>query len=63
MVGQRIGGFVTVGGGLALYGPGQAVRGGIGVAGDHPCTGIIGRPARPDDIVYDVTPNPAGARE
>jgi hypothetical protein len=38
MVGQRIGGWAAVGGGLALYGSGQAAVGGVGAAGDHPCT-------------------------
>ena len=81
MVGQRIGGFSAIGGGLALYGPGQAVVGGIGVSGDHPCTdhdvawrtrnllGLdhmagmpapTGDPNHPDNIVYDITPNPDG---
>jgi uncharacterized protein GlcG (DUF336 family) len=38
MVGFRIGGVNVFGGGLALYGPGQIVVGGIGVSGDTSCT-------------------------
>jgi len=81
LVGQRIGGFSAIGGGLALYGPGQVAVGGIGVSGDHSCTdhdvawrvrsllgldhmagmpGLSGDPARPDNIVYDITANPDG---
>lgn len=81
MVGQRIGGFVAIGGGLGLFGAGKTAVGGIGVAGDHSCTDhdiawrvrnllgldhlaglppLSGDPKRPDNIVYDVTPNPAG---
>jgi hypothetical protein len=81
MIGQTIGGFVAVGGGVALFGPGQVAEGAIGVAGDHSCTDhdiawrtrnllnldhlagfppLSGDPARPDNIVYDITPNPAG---
>ena len=81
MVGQKIGGFTAIGGGLALYGPGRVVVGGIGVSGDHSCTDhdvawrtrsllgldhlaglppVSGDPARPDNIVYDITPNPNG---
>jgi len=37
MVGQRIGGINVFGGGLALYGPGQVVVGGVGVSGDTSC--------------------------
>ena len=81
LVGQRIGGFAAIAGGLALFGAGQMTLGGIGVAGDHACTDhdvawrvrsllgldhlagappLSGDPARPDNIVYDITPNPAG---
>jgi len=81
MLGQRIGGFTAVGGGLALSGTGQVAFGGIGVAGDHACTDhdiawrtrsllgldhlagfppLSGDPARPDNIVYDITANSAG---
>jgi hypothetical protein len=81
MVGLKIGGFSPIGGGLALYGQGRVVLGGIGVSGDHSCTdhaiawrvrnllgldhmagipGVSGDPARPDNIVYDITPNPDG---
>ncbi len=38
MVGQVIGGFSAIAGGLGLYAKGQTAVGGIGVAGDHPCT-------------------------
>jgi len=37
MVSQRIGGVNVFGGGLALYGTGQAVVGGVGVSGDTSC--------------------------
>jgi hypothetical protein len=81
MVGQMIGGFTALGGGLGLFAQGQKAVGGIGVAGDHPCTDhdiawrtrsllgldhmsgfapLSGDPSRPDNIVYDVTPNPDG---
>jgi uncharacterized protein GlcG (DUF336 family) len=81
MIGQRIGGFVAIGGGMGLFGPGQTALGGIGVAGDHACTDhdiawrvrsllgldhlaglppLSGDPSRPDNIVYDITPNPSG---
>jgi hypothetical protein len=38
MTGSKIGGANVFGGGLALYGVGQAVVGGIGVSGDTSCT-------------------------
>ena len=38
MVGQRIGGVNVFGGGLALFGPGKAIVGGVGVSGDTSCT-------------------------
>jgi len=38
VVGQVIGGFTAVGGGLGLFAKGQAAVGGVGVAGDHACT-------------------------
>jgi hypothetical protein len=81
MVGQLIGGFIGIGGGVGLFGPGQVALGGLGVAGDHSCTDhdiayrtrnllnldhlggfppVSGDPAHPDNIVYDITPNPAG---
>jgi hypothetical protein len=81
MIGQPIGGFVAIGGGLGLFAAGQTAVGGIGVAGDHACTDhdiawrtrhllgldhlggfppVSGDPNRPDNIVYDITPNPAG---
>lgn len=37
MVGRRVGGVNVFGGGLALYGPGHAIVGGIGVSGDTSC--------------------------
>lgn len=37
MIGSRIGGINVFGGGLALYGPGQVVVGGLGVSGDTSC--------------------------
>jgi hypothetical protein len=81
MIGQPIGGFMAVGGGLGLFAAGQAAAGGLGVAGDHSCTDhdiawrtrnllnfdhmngfppLSGDPSRPDNIVYDITANPAG---
>ena len=81
MVGQRVGGFTPIGGGLALYGAGQVAVGGVGVGGDHSCTDhdvawrlrnllgldhlaglppLSGDPSHPDNIVYDITPNPDG---
>lgn len=81
MIGQSIGGFTAMGGGVGLFGAGQVARGGLGVAGDHSCTDhdiawrtrnllnldhlsgfppLSGDPSRPDNIVYDITPNPAG---
>ncbi len=38
MVGQVIGGFSAIAGGLGLFAKGQVAVGGVGVAGDHPCT-------------------------
>jgi len=37
LVGNKIGGVNVFGGGLALYGPGQVVVGGLGVSGDTSC--------------------------
>src|SRR5215469_11100859 len=37
MVGSKIGGVNVFGGGLALYGPGKKIVGGIGVSGDTSC--------------------------
>jgi uncharacterized protein GlcG (DUF336 family) len=37
MTGSKIGGVNVFGGGLALYGPGQIVMGGLGVSGDTSC--------------------------
>jgi hypothetical protein len=81
MVGNKIGGVNVFGGGLALYGPGKVIVGGVGVSGDTSCAdhdiswrvrhllgldhlsgvgGVSGDPARPDNIVYDITANPNG---
>jgi uncharacterized protein GlcG (DUF336 family) len=81
MVGNKIGGVNVFGGGLALYGPGKKIVGGVGVSGDTSCAdhniawrvrknlaldhlsgvgGASGDPARPDNIVFDITPNPDG---
>jgi len=38
MVGNRIGGVNVFGGGLALYGPGHVLVGGVGVSGDTSCS-------------------------
>ena len=75
MVGGRIGGVNVFGGGLALYGPGGALVGAVGVSGDSSCAdhniawrtrnnlnldfvpgGVSGDAKRPDNIVYDITP-------
>jgi Haem-degrading len=37
MVGNVIGGVNVFGGGLALYGPGKKIVGGVGVSGDTSC--------------------------
>jgi len=37
MVGNKIGGVNVFGGGLALYGPGKVIVGGVGVSGDTSC--------------------------
>jgi uncharacterized protein GlcG (DUF336 family) len=37
MVGHKIGGVNVFGGGLALFGPGQKILGGVGVSGDTSC--------------------------
>ena len=81
MEGKRIGGVNVFGGGLALYGPGKIIAGGVGVSGDTSCAdhniawrvrknlgldhlmgvgGVSGDAARPDNIVFDITPNPFG---
>jgi len=81
MVGNKIGGVNVFGGGLALYGPGKVIVGGVGVSGDTSCAdhniawrvrnnlgldhlsgvgGVSGDPARPDNILFDITPNPFG---
>jgi uncharacterized protein GlcG (DUF336 family) len=36
-VGQVVGGIITFGGGVALYGPGGNILGGLGVSGDTSC--------------------------
>ena len=81
MEGKRIGGVNVFGGGLALYGPGKIIAGGVGVSGDTSCAdhniawrvrknlgldhlmgvgGVSGDAARPDNIIFDITPNPSG---
>jgi len=81
MVGNEIGGVNVFGGGLALYGTGKAILGGVGVSGDTSCAdhdiawrvrhllsldhlggvgGVSGDTQRPDNIVYDIKPNPNG---
>jgi len=81
MVGNKVGGINVFGGGLALYGPGKRIVGGVGVSGDTSCAdhniswrvrnnlgldhlmgvgGVSGDPARPDNIIFDITPNPNG---
>jgi len=81
MIGQKIGGVNVFGGGLAAYGAGAKILGGLGVSGDTSCAdhmiawrvrhalgldhlagvgGVSGDPARPDNIVYDITANPNG---
>ena len=37
MAGNKIGGVNVFGGGLALYGPGKKIVGGVGVSGDTSC--------------------------
>jgi len=83
MEGRRIGGVNVFGGGLALYAPGGALIGAVGVSGDSSCadhniawrtrnnlsldyvpkppndaSAISGDHHRPDNIVYDITPQP-----
>jgi uncharacterized protein GlcG (DUF336 family) len=81
MVGRKIGGVNVFGGGLALYGAGKKIVGGVGVSGDTSCAdhniawrvrnnlgldhlsgvgGVSGDATRPDNIVFDITPNPNG---
>jgi uncharacterized protein GlcG (DUF336 family) len=84
MVGNVIGGVNVFGGGLALYGPGKKIVGGVGVSGDTSCADhdiawrlrkhlnldhllgvggvspVSGDTSRPDNIVYDITPNSNG---
>jgi len=81
MEGNKIGGVNVFGGGLALYGPGKKILGGVGVSGDTSCAdhniswrvrkllgldhlagvgGVSGDPARPDNIIFDIAPNPNG---
>jgi len=81
MAGNKIGGVNVFGGGLALYGSGKIIVGGVGVSGDTSCAdhnigwrvrnnlgldhlsgvgGVSGDPARPDNIIFDIAPNPFG---
>jgi Haem-degrading len=80
-VGDKVGGINVFGGGLALYGPGKKIVGGVGVSGDTSCAdhniawrvrnnlgldhlsgvgGVSGDPARLDNIIFDIAPNPYG---
>jgi len=75
MVGKRVGGVNVFGGGLALYAKKQSVSGDTSCA-DHMIAwrlrhnlnldqlkgvgGVSGDKDRPDNIVYDITPNPSG---
>ena len=77
----RLGGINVFRGGLALYGAGKKIVGGVGVSGDTSCAdhniawrvrnnlgldhlsgvgGVSGDPARPDNIIFDIAPNPYG---
>jgi uncharacterized protein GlcG (DUF336 family) len=81
MTGNKIGGVNVFGGGLALYGPGKVLLGGVGVSGDTSCAdhniawrvrnllaldhllgvgGVSGDLGRPDNIIFDIAPNPLG---
>jgi len=81
LVGEKIGGVNVFGGGLALYGFGRRLIGGVGLSGDTSCAdhniawrvrknlgldhmlgigGVSGDAERPDNIIYDITPNPLG---
>jgi len=86
LVGNRVGGVNTFGGGLALYGPGHVLMGAVGVSGDTSCAdhmiawrtrnllgldhlgtaipgpaGLFNSDAtHPDNIIFDITANPAG---
>jgi uncharacterized protein GlcG (DUF336 family) len=91
MKGEKIGGVNVFGGGLALYGDGHKLVGGVGVSGDTSCAdhniawrvrNILGLdhmaegngmkavpgpaslfandPTHPDNIIFDITANPAG---
>jgi uncharacterized protein GlcG (DUF336 family) len=81
MIGEKIGGVNVFGGGLAAYGTGKKILGGLGVSGDTSCAdhmiawrvrhalgldhlsgvgGVSGDAAHPDNIIYDITPNPSG---
>jgi uncharacterized protein GlcG (DUF336 family) len=77
MVGQRIGGVIVFGGGLALYNEQGVLLGAVGVSGDSSCAdhniawrsrhglaldyvpaGVRGDATRPNNIVYDISPQP-----
>jgi Haem-degrading len=77
VLGRRVGGVVTFGGGLALY-SGDAVVGGLGASGDTSCAdhniawrirqalGLDKVPAGPgpdhnDEIIYDLAPDKTSA--
>jgi len=71
IIGRRIGGVNTFGGGLALYQNGRKIAG-IGVSGDTSCTDHVVAykvrrllaldrvPGTLDKMIQDITPNPAG---
>ncbi len=74
MIGQRVGGVNVFGGGFGAYKGGVRV-GGIGVSGDMvgwrlrhrlgldqlgSVAGVSGDAAHPDNIIFDITPNPYG---
>ncbi|MGH9905345.1 MAG: heme-binding protein [Pyrinomonadaceae bacterium] len=78
LVGKRIGGLITFGGGLALYGA-NGIVGGLGSSGDTSCAdhniawrirailnldhvpaGVNADLQRPDNIIFDIIPNPSG---
>ncbi len=42
------------------YGPNGQLVGGLGVSGDTSCTDHAGDATHPDNIIFDITPNPNG---
>ena len=59
MVGKRIGGVNVFGGGLGLYKDGKRVGSADTACTDH-MGGVSGDLKRPDNIVFDIKPNPSG---